>query len=99
LEELDSINVIYINTNGNIQIDWANACKNNSQNWSPSTSEMIDVQLSPGNNVSFSLCDHDGHCNNLDARDLGIVIKVNGTLIEYQEMPDGNWDFSHICPV
>jgi len=90
---------LLINADGSSFTDWTQACQNNGQNWNPITSEMLDVQLSPGEVLELSLCDTNGNCSNLNARDSGLILKVNGTLIEYQDMIESNWMFMHTCPL
>jgi hypothetical protein len=88
-----------IETEGGTFIDWASACQNNSQGWSYGTSEALDLQLSPGQSLTLSLCSNNDCSQTLPVRDLAVIVRVNGTLIEEMYSPDGTWGLNHICPL
>ena len=80
-------------------LEWSNACQNTQQNWSYQTSEMFDIQLSPGEGIQLSLCADSACTQTVPYTELEVKVRVNGTMVGRVHAPENGWDFTHVCPL
>ncbi|MEC7986870.1 MAG: MopE-related protein [Myxococcota bacterium] len=90
--------MLLVQTGSQSYFEWTNACQNHTQGWSHSTSEAFDIQLSPGGVLHLELCADSDCVNTVPPTNLGLVVKVNGTLIDHQSTLDDSWGLAHQCP-
>ena len=74
-------------------------CNFVTQSWSSTDSESFEVEVEPGEMISLRLC-HDPSCSSFlsPSSQIGLVVKVNETLIEQTTSLNSSWNFTHSCP-
>jgi hypothetical protein len=89
---------LWVDTGNQKRLEWPQVCRSNHQSWSPSVSEMVDIQLGPGQQIDLQICFDEQCSNNGGSREIGLILKANGSVLQSVYQPNDQWSFSHICP-
>ena len=89
---------LWVEAGSNTMLLSPQPCRSASQNWSPTVSQMRDIQLSPGQQISMQICYDEDCTGSTSYQQIGVILRANGTLLQAGQHPDDLWSYTHTCP-